>query len=524
MNRTSVFDLDDTKYIDSVPKLVSDTDPESIRRKEMDNVLDMSISLEDRLSSLVSITDIDIQIEFLNKIIGMYSSAGVRSLKEYLIGISFETKLPVLLRSLAAVSLCGNNEEKGFKALSEIIPEIGSLLATTHKFELITTLMKNRRYRSTSLPFLYDIIDDKKLDCSYRYKMILKLEYNLPEKDSLFFIKKGCYRFLFNSENNHVHRILSAQYLLRKQTSQEQKERDEVESVLLSFSNDKDLEYNLRADSADVVLQFGSDKNKETAREIINSLGKTPGGRTMFDNKQNVHSISIEKSAESAVEFLSTIPILEIDKKPIDFDYVESKLIELVLIYKNNISPTESSDLQTRRENSFESVRGALDRIYMDRGLYSNYSYSLITILLKIWSYIQVHDKREELETRLIEELIDMSGTCSSGYVTRLVNTISGFGNFNMKISWKEQIVGNLTGRMNARIRALPESDFKDNVLNEMTLPTEQYSERKNFLDFFRKNFLSIREEMVDEFKEHLEPEMFDFYFREAISIYETGS
>jgi hypothetical protein len=54
---------------------------------------------------------------------------------------------------------------------------------------------------------------------------------------------------------------------------------------------------------------------------------------------------------------------------------------------------------------------------------------------------------------RLLEELIDMYGTCSSGFSSRLVNVISGYGDFNLNISWRDQIIANFTGRLNARAR-----------------------------------------------------------------------
>ena len=59
----------------------------------------------------------------------------------------------------------------------------------------------------------------------------------------------------------------------------------------MSFAQDPDLDYNIRADSADVLLRLGSEDNKTTAREIIMILGRDGGtGRTIFDNTQNVNS------------------------------------------------------------------------------------------------------------------------------------------------------------------------------------------------------------------------------------------
>ena len=180
----------------------------------------------------------------------------------------------------------------------------------------------------------------------------------------------------------------------------------------------------------------------------------------------------------------------------------------------------------------------------MDRALYSKYNCSFLNILLKIWTYLTTHESEDDMKKRLIEELIDMSGTCSSGFSSRLVNVISGYGDFNLNISWRDQIIANFTGRLNARTRDIsskekmrincklhnfstPEmellEDFQEKVLEEMTVNSNDFASRKNFLKFFRKNMLTIRQELFEEFKNHIQDTDFDLYFRSAISNYETG-
>jgi hypothetical protein len=63
----------------------------------------------------------------------------------------------------------------------------------------------------------------------------------------------------------------------------------------------------------------------------------------------------------------------------------------------------------------------------MDRGLYSNKALTLKAVLCKVWTIIQGHPHCEELQQRLKEELHDMSDTCSSGHLLRLINVFSGF-------------------------------------------------------------------------------------------------
>jgi hypothetical protein len=128
------------------------------------------------------------------------------------------------------------------------------------------------------------------------------------------------------------------------------------------------------------------------------------------------------------------------------------------------------------------------------------------------------------MKKRLLEELVEMAGTCSTGFATRLINSISGFGEFTIKISWREQIIGNFTGRLNAKIRNMDDLILQEKVLEEMMLETTNYSGRKRFLKFLRNNLLEIREELYDEFKTHISDTDFDLYFRTAVSMYETGN
>ena len=53
------------------------------------------------------------------------------------------------------------------------------------------------------------------------------------------------------------------------------------------------------------------------------------------------------------------------------------------------------------------------------------------------------HENEEEMRKRMLEELEEMSATCSTGFASRLINVISGFGEFNIRISWEDQIIAN---------------------------------------------------------------------------------
>ena len=63
--------------------------------------------------------------------------------------------------------------------------------------------------------------------------------------------------------------------------------------------------------------------------------------------------------------------------------------------------------------------------------------------------------------------------------------------------------------------------DFFNSVIEEMTENSQNFSNRQSFLLFFRSNMLNIRENMYEEFKDHITDTDFDLYIRKAISVYE---
>jgi hypothetical protein len=412
------------------------------------------------------------------------------------------------------------------------------------------------------------------------------------------------------------YKILGSQILLKDEELKKHR-REEVQNIILGFANDVELDYNLRADASDTLMNTGDEVYVDKAREIIIELGKHFGKvRTVFDNAQNVHVDSIEKSILEALEFLSTVETLNIgtlkDKKYIDYGYIISKINNILddkkvsnlkadlEMYETEISGICSycdkniygkcflekdekkfCDSECVEGYNYESrIKVSLNRVYIDRALYSKYNLSLNNILVKIWSYMSSHDSFEDMKIRLLEELYDMSGTCSSGFASRLINVISGYGDFSIRISWDEQIVANFTGRLNALARKITDKDskyytdkhrdvielylrsigriktrkeakdleskedvntviddflsenrqqkielaveeFASNVLFEMTLETEDYISRQNFSKFFRDHMLDIREELYQEFKDHITDTEFDLASRKAIASYE---
>jgi hypothetical protein len=610
------------------------SEPE-IRKALVEIILDMSWSNYVRMKHL----NIFIQkwpnheqlVEIINKLSLMFQFSGIKRLEKYLYSIVTESKMSPVLKISPIKSLCTfRDRQTGFKALNIFCKKMSKDIPTPCQIEIVKILMEKKEYKKQALGYFINIINNQSIACDYRYKSILSLENLENVKNKKILIKHATLSFFNNSLNRTLYRILAGQMLMQKKLVPFKNERNHVQLTIMSFAQDPELDYNLRADAADVILGLGDLSNKLTARKIIQMLGRENRSvRTIFDNAQNVHVDEIEKSVKEIIEFLSSIvirPSDKEDKKEITFDVIKKNikdLLEIELkqkikeikeikaprktgeeIYFESVNSKEDPNYVSKEnkknkeikekqitdshEEKVDKINISLNRILIDRALYSQYNCSLLYILKRIWIYLSSHKNRKSMELRLLQELVDMSGTCSSGFASRLVNVISGFGEFSLRISWRDQLVSNFTGRLNSRARKMAEKDqliknyniyckkkrekqietyknyikniestgfnscqnkkdshitkfrskyindkkenklkaltsFQSKVIQEMCLNTNDFASRRNFLKFFRKNMLSIREELYEEFKDYIDDTSFDLYFRAAVSMYETG-
>ncbi len=490
-------------------------------------IVDLSISLETRIKAIdmyYNTQGRDNTIETINKLSMMYELSGVKALRNYLFSICEMSSIEPFLKSIAARALWvhNRNDVLAYRALDLVYPKLDETVGTPYRIELVKMLMNNNEYKEKVRDYLCEIIQNQKIDCKYRYKTILSLEYrldsetkeNAEEKELQitrvsYFIRELCIVFLSNEQNDTEYRTLAGQYVLQK-CCLSSAELELVEKTLLFIAENIKLEYNIRADATDVLLKLGSESTKKIAQQIIMTLGT--GNKkiyNIYDNAQNVHIQEVEASIQNTIEFLQGFEVMKIDGVSITFDTVQNKIMEYSKQCSNEI---------------LERIKVALNRIELDRALYSKYSCSLVHILLKIWTFICGHESEDAMKQRLLEELTEMAGTCSSGYASRLINTISGFGDFGIRISWRDQIVANLTGRLNSRIKDMDNLRLQEKILEQMTLENSDFRARRNFLKFLRQNLSSIREEMHSEFKKHIRDCDFDLYFRSAVTMYESGS
>jgi hypothetical protein len=114
-----------------------------------------------------------------------------------------------------------------------------------------------------------------------------------------------------------------------------------------------------------------------------------------------------------------------------------------------------------------------------------------------------------------------MSGKCSTGYVVRLLNVLSGFDDFSIQIPIEESLKSMFFHRINQKIKDIEDFEKRDHVLYEMTIPSSYPELRPHFLGFFREIFSQLKEELYKSFEKDMTVTDFDLYLRKVLYDYE---
>lgn len=292
--------------------------------------------------------------------------------------------------------------------------------------------------------------------------------------------------FFFNPLNAPTDRILSGQWIL--QHSIDDDEKTEISKLVNLIARDESLTVAIRADAADVLINYGfPEEMKSEAMILVSALGDEGGGH-VFSNSQNVHHAAIAASVEA---FIFKMVAEGEDEIPLFRDVFN----EVTKIVK-----ASSLDEEAKR-----SVYRSLNRLSVDSATYTSLRIPIADIFVHVWVRIQNWKdevQRLELEKRLMEELIEMSDTCSSGHAARLINALASY-DFQLRIGFDDQIASNISGRLEARSRKLltdkPDSPEAE-VLSVGMLPDATPESKTRLLEIRKAWIADIRVEMQKEF------------------------
>ncbi len=514
MNTTNILDIFEKDEKIDINILINDN--ESIFNGDLD--LDIRKKSLERLFK----ENNDLGLEYINSLTSSYSFQPSTILQNFLVSL-IDSEIDVSIRLQIVNCIYLENPKLSY-------PLYYSLLTITDYDSNISILTDSIRYlfetdyefNNVILLFTTRILLNLKYEHEYRYKILLTIQRDTTRVCLKEYLNVFYYTFAINENIPTRYKILSSQYILQNKITQY---INEIEDNCMKIMLDNELDYNLRADCADMILRLGT--NKEVARDVIIMLGRKEGGlKTIYNDSQNVHVKEVDQSVKEFINKLSDINL------PSSFLTIEDISIKL------KVEDTKLNDL----------INSSILRINMDQTLYEG-TQTLRTIFLKVWYKIQTYPENEQITLieRVREELIDMANTCSSGHLSRLVNIFSGF-EYSLNIGFREQIKNNLFARLLKLIKDIVTNgekkevkigkevvkvemtkneleDYQSNILDQLSMNTNNIEDRKDLMDFFRRNLLVLRDELYNEFvPKYVDENIFEESIRSAIIEFENNN
>lgn len=373
-------------------------------------------------------------------------------------------------------------------------------------------------YKRASQEVLLEIIEDHSYQSEYRYRTIAGFIFikgintvlnsrriNVPYDEEFVYTLQNI--FFYDITNDIRYRLLSGQNLLEMEVCVTPESKHEIGSMLLDIARNSTLDENTRADAADIVLRCGNEELRGIARGLIVELGYSAVGtgktlldniKTVYTNSQNVHEFS-----EQVDKFIEQI-IHEKNIVPPPFETVHNQISKML----------RGIDSKQR----FNALK-ALNRISIDTAKFSKLRVTLAEIFVHVWVRIHLYDNPEiveELEGRIVEELVEMGDTCSSGHAARFVNVLSAYDE-TLSISYEQQIIANVSGRLNALIRDCNDQNIQM-AIAMATSPDPSPEDVAVYKEFLGKCLEQIHTQLYSEFVEgkYVTSKEFEEYFTEA--------
>ncbi len=486
---TLIKDVKYHEFIEPIAILTTIT-----RVEAMERIYDLSFTLPQRMQAfdILYKANSECLYDILSKLITTFAFTNVNMMNKYILAICQHPDIPNMIRLETVSQLClaPKNFQVAMDTLGilceERLVDVPLVIYVDKLFLLI-------RYDAEKYSILFEknILGDDAIPFQMRYKFLVQTKTMIDIK----YFKTASIKFLeIPSPENYKFQIMSCSNLLTVDKIElDDMEKSRIIDFLTEIMLDEKIDTNIRADSADILIRYSP--NPQLALDTLAKLGTLGLGflSNMYDNKQNVHTKGLTSNVNCVM------------------DYIEARAPNTSLIFEEIISRLRNIVI----EMNTGLFNFSIFRIEFQVGKVL-FGHSLMEIFMRLYGFIEVHQYRESLEQRLVEELIDMSDTCTSGYYARLLNTISGYADIQLQISWEEQIQANLIGRLNACIRA---DENIDEILEELTI--ESSLQRPELLKIFRAHIPKILEEMRVEFLEYMDEADFDLYMRKALLAFD---
>jgi hypothetical protein len=385
------------------------------------------------------------RLSYIETIIGYctsYEENKSSMLKEFLYELCSSKSVELQLKLRCAESLNDNNlcikllDETTMMTEEEIISQDINFVII---IDYITKLIKDYPKELDNL--ISYCLKQKTISIVSKFKLLMLIEYNI--QTHIITVHEQV--LTASPVDKELYIIQVYQMMLKHECL-----TIELVNILANELNSSDTSDMYKGNIADFMLGLSDlySEYKSMGQKYISE--NTKGA--LYTGKQMIHMISAD-----AERFIDCISVFEHDD-----DFFES----------------------TSRSVMFNSTgcQLSLSRISTDLSVYGSRSVNLKWIFCKSVKYIQSRPEQTMLLQRLVEELQDMSMTCSTGHLFRLMNTFSGLDDF-IKIDPYDELRNCVSTRLQKHISAMTEENAEI-ILNALAEQDESQLQKYLFPTF----------------------------------------
>jgi hypothetical protein len=405
------------------------------------------------------------------------------------------------------------------------------MTCTEDRFRAIRYMSKipHKDMLKNTIEAAINVIDDENIPINERWFFMFNNESNLKLND---YIVKHLYIYYFNEKTKQlsnksskttilfepIYYLLSAQFIyvnLHHDTNEWSKARDYI--IYLSLDINESVK--MRSEAADILLRKIYVEDYYIGKAVILELGnlyKKNKMSTIYTNLQNAHNETITESVMCVIRNLNSSrkEKLENEEATGFSDKADGKTkreSNTGEIYERLLEITKNES-QDKKDKIFSSFNYLLIYPAKYEGL------TLSDILVLIWEKIlsEPYDIKKELEKRLIEELNEMDEQCGFGYLSRIVNVLSGYvsdENMQIKMNINDQLRSNIFARLQRELYTLNEKQ-QEEILEEISSENSKKETANEFVISF-----SVKDELKKEFVDSklMEEKEFDRIYKICI-------
>ncbi len=389
-------------------------------------------------------------------------------------------------------------------------------LADGYRADFILILYATDEYRDAAEVLLIQTITNLKEDkvntvSMYWYRFIMDTIAHKPIKvvglnSTLIanvddhFINQYLLAYMRNTSLIIEWRMQCAQLLLmrygEKLLESTEQETNEVITFLKELITSHYDNETIVGEAYDILIRCDTDRHVQWEQALL-AYGNRHRQNTegYAHNTQNVHMF-----ADQALLHLDILcarskkPLPELE---LEYGQFESWVYSLLLKFGKPVTYQDQ-------------VLHSLSRLYLDTSKLGRHHISPRGLVVLVKEHIVTEDQQK----LLIDELMEMNGTCTTGHYVRLIGILANESETPYRITFSDQLASNLDGRIRAKIRALSDDHHQVIVEDVMESSDDRRPQYQTILQPILVDlYVNLRMEFVD--SGHLTVDEFDRVFHQ---------